>query len=147
MCVFAHEEHYNTTAGLYSTCWDDIFPYQSVTDIEIQSLLSNFDDQNSLEYCCWYWCCDRIEFVIKMLNPFELNDIDWTMKSTLIFIISMMLIYQLYWNAIIVAAPVDNVCLCWNWWMGGGLRTKALILRMWVLHSGDGIFLFSGNVP
>ena len=42
-----------------------------------QLLLWNFDDQYSLEY----WCCDRIEFAHKILNPFELNDIDSTQPN------------------------------------------------------------------
>ena len=75
--MVTHEEYYNTTTWTCTTCRDDIFPFRSVTDIELQNLLLNFDYQYSLEY----WCCDRIEFANKILNPFELNDIDCTQPN------------------------------------------------------------------
>ena len=75
--MVTHEEYYNTTTWTCTTCQDDIFPFQSVTDIELENLLLNYNDQYSLEY----WCFDQIEFANKILNPFELNDIDCTQPN------------------------------------------------------------------
>ena len=75
--MVTQDEYYNTTTWTCTTCQDDIFPFQSVTDIELQNLLLNFDDQYSLEY----WCFDQIEFADKILYPFELNDIDCTQPN------------------------------------------------------------------
>ena len=66
---------YHNLDLFYMSRW--IFPFQSITDIEWQNILLNYDDQYSLEH----WCFDRIEFANKILNSFELNDIDCTQRN------------------------------------------------------------------
>ena len=99
--MVTHEEYYNTTTWTCTTCRDDIFPFQSVTDMELQNLLLNYDGQYSLEY----WCLDQIEFAKKIwihLNWMISTVLNQTMKSILISIISMMSVYQICWNVVIM---------------------------------------------
>ena len=116
-CVMiTREEHPNIITWTCPACRDSIFPFQSVDDMELLSLLLSSNDQYSPEY----WCRDQMDFANKILNPFELisNVRNQIMKSTPIFIILMMSIYRMFWNVIIILVSLLVNCLGRGvWWM------------------------------
>ena len=110
-CVMiTREEHPNITTWTCPACRDSIFPFQSVDDMELLSLLLSSNDQYSPEY----WCCDQMDFANKIwihLNWMISNVRNQIMKSTPIFIILMMSIYRMFWNVIIILVSLLVNCL------------------------------------
>ena len=110
-CVMiTREEHPNIITWTCPACRDSIFPFQSVDDMELLSLLLSSNDQ----YFPVYWCCDQMDFANKFwihLNWMISNLHNQIIKSTPIFIILMMSIYRMFWNVIIILVSLLVNCL------------------------------------
>ena len=137
-CVMiTREEHPNIITWTCPACRDSIFPFQSVDDMELLSLLLSSNDQYSPEY----WYCDQMDFANKILNPFELNDIECTQPNyeiDPIFIILMMSIYRMFWNVIIILVSLLVNCL------GRGVSWMNFLLCIIIFEVFQQIYL---NLP